>query len=139
MYELYTNGKFDESLKEIKDFVKSMDKIAYDKMNEQYFDAYNHILLSTYAFIATSMKLNNYNEVKYAINYYKIGVPPAVYQTTAYALLYIKELMKVHTKYLKLGLSDFHILSTGLKNLNNIYFKCYNINNSYFERLEYFK
>lgn len=61
-YELFINGKIIESLKEVEDFVESMGQIRYKSM-EQYSVAYDHILHSTYAFIATSIQPDNYNGV----------------------------------------------------------------------------
>lgn len=67
-YELFTNGKYDESLSEVEDLVMYMGVIKFDKSNKKYIDAYNHILQSTHAFITTSMNDNNYEEaVKYLI------------------------------------------------------------------------
>lgn len=62
-YELFTEEKFNESLQEVKDLVKYMETVTFDETNEQYIAAYNHMVLSTYAFISTSINLKNYEVV----------------------------------------------------------------------------
>lgn len=58
------NGNWKESLIEIEDLVKSMSCVSFDKSNGQYIAAYNHIIHSSYAYIALSMNMNNYEEVR---------------------------------------------------------------------------
>lgn len=58
------NEKRKESLMAIEDLVKSMNSVSFDESNEQYIAAYDHILRSSYAYIALSMNINNYEEVR---------------------------------------------------------------------------
>lgn len=66
-YELYTTGKLDDSLKEMEDFVNSMEVTKFSDSDAQYTDAYNHILKSSFAFIAVSMNHNNFDKVCHII------------------------------------------------------------------------
>lgn len=62
-YELYMCGSYDESLKEIESVVKFIESCKYDDSNEQYSDAFNHIVRTTNSYIALTLN-HNYENVK---------------------------------------------------------------------------
>lgn len=61
VYELYMCGSYDESLKEIENVVKFIESCKYDESNEQYSDAFNHIVRTTNAYVAITLNRNSEN------------------------------------------------------------------------------
>lgn len=64
-YELYDSGNYKESFQEIESLVRHMDLCTFNESDKQYIDAFNHIVRSTYAYIALSINMD-YSEVTFS-------------------------------------------------------------------------
>lgn len=68
-------GNYEESLKEIESVVKFIESCKYDESNEQYSDAFNHIVRTTHDYIA--LTLNRKSEsvnLNYSLIFYLTGI-----------------------------------------------------------------